>query len=154
LDKILQALLRSDEATRNERAQRFEWLAKHDTRPSAYSGPVDTLRLMEEARLCFICGHFVAVVLLVTSFVEHTLVDELSGFDLIKGKPTLERLIELGRDNLDLPPGLLERADRVRELRNPFTHPGQTMIQTPSITGTSRPKSTLIPFSSQMRSWP
>lgn len=73
----------------------------------AYFGAVDTLRLVEEARACFISGHFVASVLLSTSFVEHTLADEFNELDLIKGKPTLEYMIKLAREHLGLPSDLL-----------------------------------------------
>lgn len=121
-EKLIQALSRSDESTRAERAGRIEWLAQHDSRPPAYFGPMDTLRVLEEARLCFISGQFVATVMLATSFVEHTLADELGELSLIKGKPTLDRMIELARDNLGFPSDLLDRADRLRNLRNPFTH--------------------------------
>lgn len=106
-ENLIQALSRSDESTRTVRAERIEWLAQHDSRPAAYFGAVDTLRLVEEARACFISGHFVASVLLSTSFVEHTLADELNELDLIKGKPTLEHMIKLAREHLGLPSDLL-----------------------------------------------
>ena len=121
-ERLIQALSRSDDSTRTERADRIEWLAQHDSRPSAFAGAVDTLRLMEEARACFVCGHFVAALLLVTSFIEHTLADELQELGLAKGDPPLGRLIALARDHLSLPGDLLDRADRLRKLRNPFTH--------------------------------
>jgi len=121
-ERLLQALSHSDESTRAERADRIEWLAQRDTRPSAYSGPMDTLRILDEARLCFTCGHFVATVMLATSFLEHTLADELGDLSLIKGKPTLEQIIKLARSHLSLPGDLLDRADRLRSVRNPFTH--------------------------------
>lgn len=121
-ENLIQALSRSDESTRIVRAERIEWLAQHESHPAAYFGAVDTLRLVEEARVCFISGHFVAAVLLSTSFVEHTLADELNELGLIKGKPTLERMIKLAREHLGLPSDLMDHADRLRELRNPFTH--------------------------------
>ena len=121
-ERLIQALSRSDDSTRPDRADRIEWLAQHDSRPSAYAGSVDTLRLMEEARACFIGGHFVAVLVLVTSFVEHTLSDELQELGLAKDDPPLGRLIALARDHLSLPADLLNGADRLRKLRNPFVH--------------------------------
>lgn len=98
------------------------WISQHDTRPPAFAGPMDTSRVLQEAHDCFIHGHFVACVMLATSFMEHTLTDELNERGLIKGKPTLERIIELARENLDLPHDLLGRADDLRVLRNPFVH--------------------------------
>ena len=121
-EKLIQALLRSDESTRIARAERIEWASHHDSRPSAYAGPVDTLRLIEEARVCFVSGHFLATLLLVTSFVEHTLADELNELGLSNGNPTLGRMISLARDHLSLPGDLLDRADSLRKLRNPFVH--------------------------------
>jgi hypothetical protein len=121
-DELVQALLRSDDFSREERAERIEWLSVCDSRPPAFSGPMDTLRIIEEARRCYIHGHFVATVMLATAFLEHTLADELEHLGLLKGKPTLERMIDLARNHLELPIDLLNRANRLREVRNPFTH--------------------------------
>jgi len=120
--KIIQALAQGDESTRDERADRLEWISRVDSRPSAFWGPLDTSQVLREAHSCFIDGHNVACILLATSFLEHTLSDELAERGLIKGKPTLGNLLELARANLDFPTDLLERADRLRNLRNPFVH--------------------------------
>ena len=121
-ERLIEALSSGDESTRADRADRILWISEHDTRPPAFAGPMDTCRVLQEAHDCFIHGYFVACMMLATSFMEHTLSDELNERGLIKGKPTLERIIEMARDKLDLPHGLLERADDLRVLRNPFVH--------------------------------
>lgn len=121
-ENLIQALSHSDESTRIARMERIEWLAQHDFRPAAYFGAVDTISLVDEARTCFIYGLFVATVLLATSFVEHALADELNEQGLIKGRLTLDQMIKLARSHLNLPNDLLEQADRLRKVRNPFTH--------------------------------
>ena len=121
---VVGLLAHVDEHTRAARAERLAWVSRVDTRPAAYMGPVDTLRVMKEASDCFVNGHFVATLMLATAFVEHTLFDELLDRNIVSenSKPTLEKVIDLARKNLALPDGLLTQADEVREYRNPFVH--------------------------------
>lgn len=125
LHVVIESLAKCDEVSRAARAGRLRWIATVDTRPPAYMGPVDTLRVMREAHDCFVNGHFVAALVLSTAFVEHTLFDELLELGLVTDGEiiSLARVIKLSRANLVmLPDDLLDRADQVREYRNPFAH--------------------------------
>ncbi|WJJ94248.1 hypothetical protein [Neopusillimonas aromaticivorans] len=78
--------------------------------------------MMEEARLCFVSGHFIGAILLATSFIEQTLSEELESIVPTQERRTLELMIKSARQHLSLPDDLLDSTDRIRELRNPFTH--------------------------------
>ena len=121
-ENLIEALLRADELSRNARAERIEWLAQHISNTGAITGEITVLHMMEEARLCFISGHFIGALLLATSFVEQTLSEELESFASAQERRTLELMIKSARNHLPLPSDLLDRTDHLRELRNPFTH--------------------------------
>jgi hypothetical protein len=117
LYRIEAAIRRSDERTRSQRAERILWKAKFET-ASAFWMDLDTSHIFEEARSCFVGGHYIATVVLATAFMEHTLTD------LVKPdkKMSLEGLIDLARKKSSLPSKLLNRLDMLREIRNPFSH--------------------------------
>lgn len=121
-ENLIDALSRVDESSRGKRADRIEWLAQHISHPGAVIGDMAVLHMMEEARLCFISGHFVGALLLATSFIEQTLSEELEGVVPAQERRTFEQMIKSARKHLPLPSDLLDSTDRVRELRNPFTH--------------------------------
>lgn len=102
--------------------KRIEWLAQHYFHPGAVMGELAVLHMLEEARLCFISGHFVGALLLATSFVEQTLSEELENVMSPQERRTFELMIKAGRKKLPLPSDLFDRTDRLRLLRNPFTH--------------------------------
>ncbi|MCE4513895.1 hypothetical protein [Xanthomonas hortorum] len=76
-ENLTEALARADDSSRADRVDRIEWLAQHYFHPGAVMGDLTILQMLEEARLCFVSGHFVGALLLATSFVEHTLSEEL-----------------------------------------------------------------------------
>jgi hypothetical protein len=121
-ENLIAALARADEASRVARAERIEWLAQHYFHPGAVMGELAVLHMLEEARLCFISGHFIGALLLATSFVEQTLSEELESVAPAKEQDTFELMIIAGRQHLSLPGDLFDRTDRPRQLRNPFTH--------------------------------
>mgnify|MGYP003429852243 CR=1 FL=1 len=75
---LLRALAESDERRRLGRAERILWVSALCPRTGAVFGPLDTMTILNEARECFIEGHYIATVLLAMAFVEHTVMDELS----------------------------------------------------------------------------
>lgn len=121
-ENLIDALARADESSRTARAERIEWLAQHYFHPGAVVGEIAALHMMEEARLCFISGHFIGALLLAASFVEQTLSEELESIVPPQKCRTFELMIKSGRQYLQLPGDLFDRTDRLRELRNPFTH--------------------------------
>jgi hypothetical protein len=121
-EKLLEALQQVDGESRGARADRIEWLAPYTERPTAIMGAVEAMQLMEEARVSFISGHFVAALLLAASFIEHTLSEELESVLPAKSRPNFQQLIEVARTQLAVPAELLDRTESIRVLRNPFTH--------------------------------
>ena len=77
---------------------------------------------MEEARQCFVNGQFVAALMLAASFIEHKLSDALRSKELITDSPSFASAIELAQANQVFPPDLLQRTNRIRQVRNPFAH--------------------------------
>ncbi|CAD0340754.1 hypothetical protein ABQZ99_012440 [Xanthomonas hortorum pv. vitians] len=121
-ENLTEALARADDSSRADRVDRIEWLAQHYFHPGAVMGDLTILQMLEEARLCFVSGHFVGALLLATSFVEHTLSEELESLAPAQERHTFELMIKAGRQHLSLPNDLFDRTDRLRQLRNPFTH--------------------------------
>jgi len=121
-ENLTAALARADESSRAARVERIEWLAQHYFHPGAVMGELAVLHMLEEARLCFISGHFVGALLLATSFVEQTLSEELENMVPAQERRTFELMIKTGRQHLPPPSDLFDRTDRLRLLRNPFTH--------------------------------
>lgn len=119
--RVLVALQQSDDLRRSDRANRMIAVSPHLKSYGAVMGEADTLAMKNEAYDCFINGHFIATILLAVSFIEHTLSDSiLEG----GGKPprSLEAAISTAREQGLFPDDLLNVADRLREIRNPFSH--------------------------------
>lgn len=121
-ENIIDAVSRADQSSRSARADRIEWLAQHISHPGAVMGDMAVVHMMEEAKQCFVSGHFVGAILLATSVIEQTLSEELEGVAPEQERRNFERMIKSARLHLSLPSDLLDDTDRVRELRNPFTH--------------------------------
>jgi hypothetical protein len=120
--KLLEALERSDAWRRQGRAERIAWISEHDVAYELISGPMDTLRLLAEARECFVDAHYVATLILAVAYIEHTLMDELTERGFAAGVRTLEQAIKRSGHYDLFEKALLDRADKLRAIRNPFTH--------------------------------
>lgn len=120
--KLIAALKISDESRREERADRIVWMSTYRSRPGVIMGRPETLALFDEAEDAFREGHFISVQLLALAFIEHTIVEELVERSLAKERINFERAIELAQRNQVLGSELLSRIDRLREVRNPFSH--------------------------------
>jgi hypothetical protein len=120
--KLLKALEQSDNWRRQGRADRILWLSQHQVAYGLISGPMDTMRVLGEARDCFVEGHYVAALLLAVAFIEHTLIDELQERNVDGGVRNFETAIQRARESNLFPTDLLSRADGLRKIRNPFAH--------------------------------
>jgi hypothetical protein len=121
-DPLIEALSRSDDASRSERAARIRWLSQHIPSVSGFIAPIEATVLMEEARQCFVNGQFVAALMLAASFIEHKLSDALRTQGLISDSPSFASAILLARSNELFSVDLLDRTDHIRQIRNPFAH--------------------------------
>jgi hypothetical protein len=121
-DQLIEALVRSDEASRGERAARIRWLSQHIPSVRGFIAPAEATVLMEEARQCFVNGQFVAALMLAASFIEHKLADTLRAYELTSNSPSFASAIQLARSNKLFSIELLDKTDRIRQIRNPFAH--------------------------------
>ncbi|MBC2758528.1 hypothetical protein [Thiobacillus sp.] len=120
-DMLLQALAESDEHRRLGRAERILWVSALCPQIGAVFGPLDTMSILNEARECFIEGHYIATVLLAMAFVEHTVMDELADSGL--GRPGKFSLaLDAAAKKQLFPDELLSRTRNLSLIRNAFTH--------------------------------
>lgn len=117
---------REDEAAREDRIARLEWLATNYPSNDAgfmLHGGWLSHQLLEEAKYCFAYGQFLATATLGVAFIERVLAARFYG----AGRDDLERAggLDLLREALKI--GWIsqeefEHFDRVRRLRNPIVH--------------------------------
>jgi len=85
--------------------------------------PLETFYIFEEAKSSFVYGHFVAAIVLAASFVEHWFTASLAqrGYEKEAARG-LAASIKIAREKNLVNPVLLDKADRLRLIRNPFVH--------------------------------
>jgi hypothetical protein len=117
------ALERRDRTQNRARAGRIRWLSGVMPKNISYLLPVETALVFEEAKSCFVYGNFVATIVLAASFVEHWLTSNVQTGCHGKQAPlTLASAIRLARATDLVDPTILDRADKLRLIRNPFVH--------------------------------
>jgi len=122
--KLTQALEQSDNHRREKRADRIRWVSQYRIGEvgEVIAGPFEVMSLLSEARECFVDGHYIATLMLATALIEHVISDELVARNKAKYGTPFERLIKIAREEALFPLELLEVADRLRAIRNPFAH--------------------------------
>lgn len=115
---LVDALKWFDENTRVERAKRIDWASSLYQSPGLVSGEVVPLSMMEEARICFVNGQYMATVLCATSVVEHLLVAEST----LTWKPMLGKSIDAAEKAQIYSGAMVNDLRELNELRNPLAH--------------------------------
>jgi hypothetical protein len=117
------ALERQDEKARPERATRVRWLSDIIPKNFMVGASIETVLVFEEATASFVYGNFVAAIVLAAAFVEHWFVASLGmrGFQKEAGQG-LASAISCARANKLVDELILEKADHLRLIRNPFAH--------------------------------
>ena len=85
-------------------------------------GRIEWLSLLREARNSYVQAQYVAAVLVAFAFIEHTIAEALIEHGLDKPRMALETAIATAGKNRLFPEPLLDRADELRRVRNPFAH--------------------------------
>jgi hypothetical protein len=117
------ALERGEKMTLPERAARVRWLSGVIPRDRAFGMPVQTALVFEEAKASFVCGNFVAVIVLAAAFIEHWFLASLGARGYQKeASQGLAAAINCARRNNLVNSIILDKADRLRLIRNPFVH--------------------------------
>lgn len=118
---LIDALEWYDESSRVERAKRIDWASSLYQSPGLVSGEIVPLHMMEEARVCFVNGQYMATVLCATSVVEHLLVGELEA--TLPGKRRmLGDSIKAAEETQSYPPEIIKDLRELNALRNPLAH--------------------------------
>ncbi len=112
------------EASRLARYRRFQFL---DTLADGRTLWLTTeMRiLLEEVRSTFVNGEFTATLLLALSFIEHWVSPRMVHRRQSKtaARARISDILKHLQKTGELPPFLIECIDRLRDVRNPFTHP-------------------------------
>jgi hypothetical protein len=117
------ALERAEKRTLPVRAARIRWLSKVIPKNYGFVMPLETACVFEEAKASFIYGNFAAAIVLAAAFVEHWFIASLasSGYKKEASKG-LAACIKFARDNKLVDALVLDKADQLRLIRNPFVH--------------------------------
>src|SRR5580704_8839077 len=117
------ALERGERKTLPERAVRVRWLSEVIPKNLMFGMPLETSLVFNEAKASFVYGNYVAVIVLAASFIEHWFIASLSDRGYQKeASRGLGAAIKCARVNGLVAPLILDKADRLRLIRNPFVH--------------------------------
>ena len=123
-DSIEAGLVRKDEATRQERASR--WQFREDVRDGGeitYIGRIEGAYLFREAELAFVDGHFAATVVLAHAVIEWMLRGWLMDQErFAEARMGMRRLLRFAEESGLLDAYLVREIDKLRRKRNHFSH--------------------------------
>lgn len=121
--RLERSLEKSDRNTFSSRLDRLKWLESLFPKGYGFMMPTETFYVFEEARLAFINGEFVATLLLANAFLEQWLGNLLAskGYGKEAGRGLSAILNCMAKDGF-LHPFLVDAADSLRKVRNPFVH--------------------------------
>jgi hypothetical protein len=119
-----QAMLeRYDLETLPERIERLKWVQRVFPHDRGFLMSLETVYVFGEAKMAFINGEFIATLLLVSAFIEHWLGAHIESRGFHKeARAGLAAIIDCARKNKLVHGFLLDKADHIREIRNPFVH--------------------------------
>ncbi len=117
------SLERGERKTLPARATRVRWLSGIIPKNLMTLMPLETNLVFKEAKASFVYGNYVAAVVLAASFIEHWFIASLSERGYQKeASRGLAAAIKCARANGLVNPLILDKADRLRLIRNPFVH--------------------------------
>ncbi len=114
-------LAKHDRDTLFERIERIKFVQRTMPRGDML-GSFESVFLYIETKDSFINGQFIATLMLAQSFIERVLQKQMEN----KGYPAANRglkyIIKYCKDNQFLEPILINKIDKLRKIRNPFSH--------------------------------
>lgn len=126
LDLCVDALRRSDERNRLQRAHRMIAISTF-IQPASYCGVDEPLAMMEDARSAYISGAFLASMASAMSSIEHMLLTEIAGRGIKKHNnadvDSASRAVACLRDLTQGQEVLLDKVDELNKIRNAYIHP-------------------------------
>ncbi|MFC1463169.1 hypothetical protein ACFLQU_06175 [Verrucomicrobiota bacterium] len=116
-------LQRFDKRTFQERLERLQHLQTVFPKGYGFLLPPESAFVLSEVKMCFINGQFIATLMLTQAFIEHALQASLEGL----GHPRVARrglseITKWFRSNRPQHDFLMEKIDKLRRFRNPFSH--------------------------------
>jgi len=123
-----------DQQSFRERLERLNFLHGLTTPPEkgwSVPGGLIGFAAFWEAERCFIGGNFVSTVMLIQTFVEHSLADILARLKYRVRRLSFQRLIDKALNMGELTPSLAKQLHKLRQLRNPYAHPNMDVWPTP-----------------------
>jgi len=117
------ALERGEKRTLPERAARVRWLSEVIPTKRMFGMPLEGALVFQEARASFVYGNFVATIVLAAAFVDHwfsTSLGERGHRE--EASQGLVAAITCARVNKLVNPLILDKADRLRQIRDPIAH--------------------------------
>jgi len=118
---LIKALEHGDDDRLLGRAERTVWISQYEI-GGVITGSVEVMHLLQEARNCYVEAHYIATLMLATALIEHLISEELFITGKAKYGTSFERAIEIARKEEIFGNDLLDSADKLRQLRNPFAH--------------------------------
>lgn len=117
-ERLIASLELADASDREMRADRIEWMSDVVVSAGAIMGPADSLWILEEARVCFVDGHFVAALVLCCAFADQVISDELRD----RGFRSVSSDLAVCRENSVFDGGLLNDIEALRKIRRGYVH--------------------------------
>jgi hypothetical protein len=117
------ALEKYDKENFDERLTRLKWINSIFPKGYIYLLPPETAFIFDEAKMTFINGEYIATLFLTSAFIEHILSIHLQSKGFSKeAQKGLGAILECAKTNKLTHDFILEKADYLRAIRNPFAH--------------------------------
>ena len=121
--RLESALIKNDRETLSARLDRLRHLQSIFPQGYGFLSGVETAYIFDEAKMTYLNGQFVAAILLAQAHIEHRLQGYVAGRGENQiAKSGLAKITKYLRSNNLLHKFLLDRIDRLRKMRNPFSH--------------------------------
>lgn len=113
---VLEAVLRADERQAKGKVERHIWLSDHVIIDGMVWAEMENMALLEEARVSFIYGRYLAALILACAFFEQTAADIAQSSPGCWGDDR-KTCVQKG-----LPDELMTECDRLYKIRNAYCH--------------------------------
>jgi hypothetical protein len=116
-------LERYDQDSLTEREERLKFIKQIVPEEYFFGADLETICILQEAKMTFINGEFISTILLSQAFIERLLQIhyESIGFEKL-ARQGISKIIEHAKANNTIHSFLLPKIDDLRKKRNPFVH--------------------------------
>jgi len=122
---LFQGFLEDEESTRNERLERLREFNNiiGPTGDMLLQGGIQSQLAIHEVANSYVCGNYMAVILLSQAFIEHSLSGHfmMAGEDKI-AESSFKKIIDKALETEHITNELYESLNKLRLIRNPYVH--------------------------------